>query len=259
MDIDHDQTKYEVLSTSNASTKTALLFRADGSASWKVGNAHLIASVSGPLEVLKKDEQPTVATIELVVRPHIGVTSTTEQYIQDRIRKVISPLIILELHPRTLIQIVIQIIQSGDLRKMNTLALSAGINATYMALLDGGIPLRSTVSACSLIHVQQQDGSNLILVDPNLKELQSHQDNIRSVHTFAYEIKTGKIERLLLSESTGKFTSEELFDFYDRAADICVRTNLVMRRSIIATAEKQNRWKETGHKIKSVNNKVRKQ
>lgn len=52
----------------------SFLFRADGSASWQVGNAHLIASVSGPMEVSKRDEQPTVATLEVTVRPDIGVS-----------------------------------------------------------------------------------------------------------------------------------------------------------------------------------------
>ncbi|KAK9457410.1 ribosomal protein S5 domain 2-type protein [Dipodascopsis uninucleata] len=237
--------RYTVVPLTEASTTQSFLYRADGSASWTIGNASFIASVSGPMEVQKRDEIPDIAYIEMIVRPDVGVTSPREQFLEDRIRRTISPVILLEQHPRTLIQIVVQIVQSGDIKNINTLALSGGINATFMALLDAGIPLRSTISACSVIVVDGEDNDKkTILVNPEKRELEKYENKISSHHTIAYELKGGKIERLLLSESSGKFTNKILFDCYDIASEVCVNTNQTMRNTVAKAVEQWSKWKQ---------------
>lgn len=57
--------------------KTSLLKQVDGSASWKQGGTTVIASVTGPIEAKSRDEVPTAATLDLVVRPAIGLSSTS--------------------------------------------------------------------------------------------------------------------------------------------------------------------------------------
>ncbi|KAK9369725.1 ribosomal protein S5 domain 2-type protein [Lipomyces kononenkoae] len=237
---------------SAASATTSFLYRVDGSASWKVGTSHIIVSVSGPIEVNKRDELPDVATVEIVVRPDTGVTSTREQFLQDRIRKVFATVIVLDLHPRTLIQIVVQIVQSGDSKMLNTMTLSASINATYMALLDAGVPVRSTVSATSIIYYKTQadevsswPGGVGVLIDPSRTELERIEQDIMSVHTVAYELKGGKIERLVLSESVGSFTEDQVLEAYDSAAKICQSTNETMREAVINGVQQKSRWRET--------------
>ncbi|KAK7203126.1 ribosomal protein S5 domain 2-type protein, partial [Myxozyma melibiosi] len=186
---------------STPATTTSFLFRADGSASWKVGSAHLLASVSGPMEVSKRDEEPTTAALEVVLRPDVGLSSPREQYLQDRIRKALTPVIILDLNPRTLIQLVIQIVESGDLQTHNRIALAAAINAAYLALLDAGIPMRST-------------------------------------------LKGGAVERLLMSENSGMFSTERLFECYEIAAKVCVETNGVMREVVAKGVERLDTWRK---------------
>ncbi|KAK9322409.1 hypothetical protein V1517DRAFT_260322 [Lipomyces orientalis] len=201
------------------------------------------------MEVNKRDELPDVATLEIVVRPDVGVASTREQFLQDRIRRVVGPVIALELHPRTLIQIVVQIVQSGDTKALNTIALSASINATYMALLDAGVPLRSTVSATSIVcyatsSTQAALTTGGVLIDPTRPELEKIEKDITSVHTIAYELKGGQMERLLLSESVGSFTEDEVFECYDAAAKVCEETNRTMREAVTKSVQQKGRWRD---------------
>lgn len=55
--------------------KTGTLTRVDGSSEWTSGSTISICSVSGPLEVKQREEIPDKATVELVVRPVIGLQS----------------------------------------------------------------------------------------------------------------------------------------------------------------------------------------
>lgn len=52
------------------------LNRADGSATYTHNGYSIIGAVNGPIEVLRKDEMPEEATIEVNVRPAAGVGST---------------------------------------------------------------------------------------------------------------------------------------------------------------------------------------
>jgi exosome complex component RRP46 len=51
------------------------LHRADGSATYSHNGYSLIGAVNGPIEVQRRDEMPEEATIEVNVRPAVGVGS----------------------------------------------------------------------------------------------------------------------------------------------------------------------------------------
>lgn len=55
---------------------TSFLKQVDGSSSWSLSKTSVIASVTGPIEAKSRDEIPTSAIIDLVVRPAIGSTCT---------------------------------------------------------------------------------------------------------------------------------------------------------------------------------------
>jgi hypothetical protein len=57
------------------------LHRADGSATYSQHGYTIIGAVNGPIEVLKKDEMPLEATVEVNVRPAVGVGSTYSIFI----------------------------------------------------------------------------------------------------------------------------------------------------------------------------------
>lgn len=54
----------------------APLHRADGSATYSANGYTVVGAVNGPLEVQRRDELPEDATIEVNIRPAIGVAST---------------------------------------------------------------------------------------------------------------------------------------------------------------------------------------
>ena len=51
------------------------LHRADGSATYTHHGYCVIGAVNGPIEVLRRDEMPEEATVEVNVRPAVGVGS----------------------------------------------------------------------------------------------------------------------------------------------------------------------------------------
>jgi hypothetical protein len=55
------------------------LHRADGSATYAHSGYCIIGAVNGPIEVLRRDEMPEEATVEVNVRPAVGVGSTYTQ------------------------------------------------------------------------------------------------------------------------------------------------------------------------------------
>lgn len=62
----------------------------------------------GPTEVKIRDEQLDKATVEVVARPLIGLPSVKDKAREQNIRETLEPILLSGLHPRTLIQIVVQ-------------------------------------------------------------------------------------------------------------------------------------------------------
>ncbi|KAA8914509.1 ribosomal protein S5 domain 2-type protein [Sphaerosporella brunnea] len=128
----------------------SLLPRADGSATFKSGLTAVVASVSGPMEVKARDELPDKTFIEVIVRPAVGVGGTRERALESRLLAALSPLIILTHHPRTLLQINIQIVEAADHTDAIAL-LPVCINAATLALIDAGTPLKSVLVATTVL------------------------------------------------------------------------------------------------------------
>lgn len=55
------------------------LHRADGSATYIHGGYSIVGAINGPVEVSRRDEQPEEATIEVNIRPAMGVGSEHSQ------------------------------------------------------------------------------------------------------------------------------------------------------------------------------------
>ncbi|KAK4683880.1 exosome complex component RRP46, partial [Tremellales sp. Uapishka_1] len=135
------------------SFSTGHLDRADGSAKFAFGTflsllssptsnsyRHLpgptssLASVTGPIEVRLRDELIDRATLEIVHRPLDGVAATPSRALTTSLQSLLSPLLSLSAHPRSLIQIIIQNLSPG----MTFSSRAASINAACVALLDSG-------------------------------------------------------------------------------------------------------------------------
>ena len=115
----------------NTTTLLSPLNRADGSAEFSKTGYSVVAAVNGPIEVQRRDEIPEEAAVDVVVRPAAGVggfdqlrilLQTTkfadvglglrERHLESIIQNTLRNIILVSAHPRTLIQVTLQIVSS---------------------------------------------------------------------------------------------------------------------------------------------------
>ncbi|XP_072346289.1 exosome complex component RRP46-like isoform X2 [Scyliorhinus torazame] len=137
----------------------SLLSRPDGSACFTQGDTTVLAAVYGPAEVKVSKEIFDKATLDVLLKPKVGLPSVAEKSKEQMIRNTCEATILTALHPRSSITIVLQVIHdSGSL-------LSCCLNAACMALMDAGLPMRSVF--CGVTCVIDSNGE--ILLDPTTK------------------------------------------------------------------------------------------
>lgn len=120
------------------------LNRADGSATYSHGGYTVVGAVNGPVEVQRRDELPEEATIEVTVRPAVGVggklylslftnlhlfqqyikssivhkliqencTGVGERHFESIIQATLRHVILVRSFPRSLIQVVLQVVET---------------------------------------------------------------------------------------------------------------------------------------------------
>ena len=69
--------------TAGQSAKLSHLYNSDGSATFSQNGYTVIGSVSGPIEVQRRDELAEEAVVDVVVRPVVGVGGTRRESCQS--------------------------------------------------------------------------------------------------------------------------------------------------------------------------------
>lgn len=212
----------------------------DGSARISIGNTVVLVSVAGPIEAKPRQELPTQASLEIVVRPSRGVSSTREKVIEDLLRSVLQLVIVRYRYPRQLIQIVVQflttdidregsIVVSGDSAAsgdpFTSNELSAALNASYFALIDANVALYNSFASVSVAI----DNEGKTIENPTLSQLQ----NSSSHHVVCFDIREKKSGKILLVESDGSFSEEQLFQVIEQASSACQKIHKTIQRPII--------------------------
>ncbi|KAJ3126402.1 Exosome component 5 [Physocladia obscura] len=142
-------------------TSLSILSRADGSARFSFGKSSVLAAVYGPKEVKLRDELLDSAKIDVLFRPLVGISGTAERFYERTIREILEIAILKYLHPRTCIQVTVQVISDDGC------ILSSAINATILALLDAGVPLKNMVASVTCI----VNSERILILDPSKSEL----------------------------------------------------------------------------------------
>ncbi|GKY96527.1 exosome component 5 [Mayamaea pseudoterrestris] len=155
------------------------LQNSDGSALWKSGATHVLASVHGPLAPRLVQQERQEAVVSVVIKSgnssnagSDGSSSapTYEREWEHLLTTTLSSAIVLESYPRAVIQIVIQILSAdGSI-------LAACLHAAVSALLDAGVELHflPTASTCLIHNEESNDHVNAtISLDPTAMEEQS--------------------------------------------------------------------------------------
>lgn len=206
----------------------SILSNVDGSARLIAGNTKVIVSVTGPIEAKPRQELPTQASLEIIVRPSRGVSSTRERLLEDLLRSVLQLVIVRYMFPRQIFQIVVQflatdldsagsVIVSGETAvagaDYTANELSCALNCCYFALIDANVPLFNSFAAVSM--AVDKEGKYLLL--PSLSDLQKSLSH----HVVSFDIRDGKASKILLVESDGSFTEEELIKAVENGSKFC--------------------------------------
>lgn len=203
----------------------SILENSDGSAKLIHDNQKVIVSVCGPIEAKVKEEKPNNASLKIHVRSVIGQSSTREKFIESKLQSLLEGVIITHYYPQRLILINVQFLCKEDNSDdFFCNELSAAINCCFFALIDANISLMYTFSSASICLID-----NEIKENPCINELYIS----KSHHLVCYEIKDGKVNRLLMLESNGEMTEQELFFLLESSARICEQISINYQRKFI--------------------------
>lgn len=230
------------------SVNTSVLSRVDGSAELFLGTTKVITSVTGPIEPKIRQELPNLASLEIIVRPSVGVSTTREKALEDKLRSILQSIIIRYKYPRQLIQIVVQFLitennindnGSNQHNKDFTLTeLNAAINCCYFALIDANIALYNSFSSTSISI--PLDAKEEYYINPDMDNLIDSESH----HVVCFSLKDGKATNLMLLESHGKFTEDQLLLVISKASDECESIhNTYQRKYISNKVENDFIWK----------------
>ncbi|GAA5877872.1 hypothetical protein JCM1840_002930 [Sporobolomyces johnsonii] len=241
-----------------------LLSRADGSAQFSFGNVAVLASVTGPAEVRIRDELVDRATLEINVRPLRGVGGPPIKATETTLSHLFTPLILLHLYPRSLLQLTLQTVSSPSTafsKPFSTdpleappspsskgkgkatdppLGTGAGasekaarINAAMMALVDAGVQCKGMIVAVAVAYVVAgRDGEEQEMrLDPTPAE----EEEAVSTHVFAFSfgVGVGGVEGVCVGvDSLGTFSEDQLFDAQDLAQTASQTILAFIRKSV---------------------------
>mmetsp|Transcript_33780 Transcript_33780/g.95602 ORF Transcript_33780/g.95602 Transcript_33780/m.95602 type:complete len:244 (-) Transcript_33780:179-910(-) len=138
----------------------ASLKQADGSAAWRQEGTHVLAAVHGPIEAPPRKENSEAAVVEVVFRPLQYVPGEAEREKEQVIRQTVEAAILGALHPRTTVQVVLQVVSDDGA------LLACAINAACFALLDAGVPMSRMFMAVGCCVTEGGD----LLVDSTKEE-----------------------------------------------------------------------------------------
>ena len=195
------------------------------------------------MEIRARDEHYSKAVLDIVVRPSVGVATYREKYLESRLRGALEPIFLASMAPRTLVQVVAQIVQVGELALQKVTATAANeynpvlllpalITTCLLALIDAGVPLASTLdtylvtinptTTTTTTTGKNQDNQPNININPYSDPSLLH--SAKSIHVLCYSTAASGVHmhmnsnasgdtdvpgELVLVESEGSFSWEE--------------------------------------------------
>ncbi|CAL1136535.1 unnamed protein product [Cladocopium goreaui] len=121
------------------------LLRADGSARFRFGDTAVVCAVFGPREPrFRHRELFDRASLEVVVRPRIGIPGPKERQMEALLARQLEHVILANQYPRTQISVIVQLSCCDG-----AVSACAG-NAAFLALLDAGVAMKATAMCVAL-------------------------------------------------------------------------------------------------------------
>jgi len=198
------------------SAKVGVVPNADGSAMFSQGDTIAIAAVYGPKTLNPKHQQNPEKG---VLRVHYNMLSFSvserikpgisrrSQEISKVTEWALSPVVMLEELPGTVIDVHINILQA------NAGTRCAGINAAAMALAHAGVPMKEMISAVAIGKMDKTIVADVIKEEEDFEEGEGATDM-----PMAYLSNSGKLTLLQLD---GRIRPEELKEAMKLGRDAC--------------------------------------
>lgn len=203
--------------------KAGVLERADGSAYIELGNNKVFAAVYGPREMHPRhDQQPdsavlrcrySMAPFSVDDRKRPGPDRRSME-ISKVTKDALEPVLFLELYPRSVIDVFIEVLQADAGTR------TAGINAAAVALADAGVPMRDLVTS---VAVGKAD-------DTIILDLMKEEDQLGTTDMPIAIVPRKKVITLL--QMDGHFTKEEFKQAVDLAFQGCEKIYEVQRQAL---------------------------
>lgn len=169
--------------------ETGLLSRADGSAKFACGPVTVLASIAGPQEVRLRDELVDRAALDINIKPVRGLPGPSTKALADTLFSILEPILLLNRHPRSLVQLSLQTIalpstrfskpfrtftaestshlsdddnndekqivddhssENAEAQHESVVEKAAAINASICALIDAAIGMKAMICAVGL-------------------------------------------------------------------------------------------------------------
>lgn len=143
------------------SCELSSLHRADGSALWKSGATHVLAGVHGPLSPQSQAKEGQKPIVAVVIKSPAESAETLISEWTEFLTNILSSCIDCSNYPRTVIQVVLQIVQAdGSL-------LASLLHASVAALMDSGVDLLYLPAATTCL---VKRGTDSVWLDPTEAE-----------------------------------------------------------------------------------------
>ncbi len=203
--------------------EAGILERADGSAYVELGANKVLAAVYGPREMHPRHrQQPDTAVLRC--RYNMAPFSVDDRKrpgpdrrsveISKVTREALEPVLFLELYPRSVIDVFIEVLQADAGTR------TAGINAAAVALADAGVPMRDMVSS---IAVGKVDGTIVL-------DLTKDEDQWGTTDMPVAMVPRKKLVTLL--QMDGHFTKEEFGQALGLAFKACEQIYGIQRQAL---------------------------
>lgn len=203
--------------------EAGILERADGSAYVELGANKVLAAVYGPREMHPRHrQQPDTAVLRC--RYNMAPFSVDDRKrpgpdrrsveISKVTREALEPVLFLELYPRSVIDVFIEVLQADAGTR------TAGINAAAVALADAGVPMRDMVSS---IAVGKVDGTIVL-------DLTKDEDQWGTTDMPIAMVPRKKLVTLL--QMDGHFTKEEFGQALGLAFKACEQIYGIQRQAL---------------------------
>lgn len=198
------------------------LAHVDGSARVEQGHTQVVVSVQGPREMSVRSQalhdralvtcSYSVASFAASQRKESSKGSRHSKELALIVRQTFESVIQTDLYPRSEICIAIDVLQA------DCDAVCPAINATTLALINAGIPMKSFVTACSAGYMDKKT-----LLDLNYQERQ------RNGGCLSVAVEQGEDRKICMARMESKLPLDQLDDVLELASTGCAQIHTQLK------------------------------